>query len=66
MRHSTGLKRFAGLSRGAVLILAAATLAGCVYYPSGYGRGAGYGAPGVTVVAPPVVLGGWWGDWDDD
>lgn len=71
MRNSTGLNRFAGLSRGAVLILAAAGLAGCVYYPSGYGygRSAGYyAAPAVTVVPPPVVVGGWWGGWggDDD
>lgn len=65
MRHSTGLKRFARLNRGAVLLLAASALAGCVYYPSGYGYGRG-GAPAVAVVAPPVVVGGWWGDWGDD
>jgi hypothetical protein len=50
---------------GAVLALglAGVSLAGCVYYPSGYG---GYGyAPGYyaapAYVAPPVVIGGWWG-----
>jgi len=46
------------LSRFAALILAGVSLAGCVYYPSGYGYGY---APGY-VAAPPVVVGGWgWG-----
>lgn len=44
------------------LALAGASLAGCVYYPSGYGYGY---APGYyaqpAYVAPPVVVGGWWG-----
>jgi hypothetical protein len=52
----------------AAVVFASVSLAGCVYYPSGYGYGYGYG-PGY-VVAPPVgvVVGGGWG-WhgrDDD
>jgi hypothetical protein len=47
----------------AALALAGMTLAGCVYYPSGYGYGYGYG-PGYYA-APPVgvVVGGGWGWW---
>ncbi|MDE2239139.1 MAG: hypothetical protein KGJ73_04325 [Rhodospirillales bacterium] len=66
MRHTTGFKAIANLRRAAVLALAATGLAGCVYYPAGYGHGrGGYYAPAVTVVPPPIVFGGWWGDDDD-
>ncbi|MBU6418976.1 MAG: hypothetical protein KGQ79_04530 [Proteobacteria bacterium] len=65
MKYTTSLKAIASLRRAAVLALAAAGLAGCVYYPSGYGRGSGYYAPAVTVAPPPIVFGGWWGDDDD-
>ncbi len=51
----------------AALALAAASLGGCVYYPSGYGYGYGY-SPGYYAAppayyAPPVSLyfGGGWG-----
>ncbi len=42
--------------------LAATSLAGCVYYPSGYAYGPGYAAPAYAY-APPVnvVVGGGWG-----
>ncbi len=45
----------------AALVLAAASLAGCVYYPSGYGYAPGYYAP--AYYGPPVgvVIGGGWG-----
>ncbi len=47
------------LSRFAVLLLAGVSLAGCVYYPSGYGYGY---APAYVAPAPAVVVGGWgWG-----
>jgi hypothetical protein len=48
----------------AALALAGVSLAGCVYYPSGYGYGyaPGYYSPGY-VAAPPVVIGGGWGWW---
>ncbi len=45
--------------------LAGMSLAGCVYYPSGYAYGGPGYAPGY-VAAPPVnvvVAGGWWGGW---
>jgi hypothetical protein len=52
------------LVRIATLGLAGASLAGCVYYPSGYAYGGGY-APGYYAAQPvyvaPVVVGGWWG-----
>ncbi|MBB5372033.1 hypothetical protein [Acidocella aromatica] len=48
------------MARIAAIALAGASLAGCVYYPSGYGY---YAQP--AYVAPPVVVGGWWG-WGDD
>lgn len=47
-----------------LLSLAATSLAGCVYYPSGYGYGYGpgyYAAPAVVVQPAPVMVGGWWG-----
>lgn len=48
------------LARIAAVALVGASLAGCVYYPSGYGYAPGYyGGPGYY--APPVVVGGWWG-----
>jgi hypothetical protein len=54
------------LVKVAAVVLASVSLAGCVYYPGGYGYGYG---PGYAV-APPVgvVVGGGWG-WhggDDD
>ena len=50
------------LGAAAALLLTGASLAGCVYYPSGYGYGPGYYAPGY-VYGPPVgvVVGGGWG-----
>ena len=52
------------LVKVAAVVLASVSLAGCVYYPGGYGYGPGY------AVAPPVgvVVGGWgWhGGGDDD
>ncbi|WP_073211963.1 hypothetical protein [Acidocella aminolytica] len=55
----------------ALLALMGAALAGCVYYPSGYGYGYGYSsgyyaAPSVVVQPAPVVIGGWWGWGGDD
>ncbi len=51
--------------RLALLLVAGASLAGCVYYPSGYGYGYGYGtgyyAPAYVAPAPVVVVGGGWG-----
>jgi hypothetical protein len=47
----------------AALGLAGLSLAGCVYYPSGYGYGY---APGYYAPAPvygAVVVGGGWGHW---
>ena len=53
------------LGRFAALALAGASLAGCVYYPSGYGYGyaPGYYAAPAYAYAPPVdvVVGGGWG-----
>ncbi len=49
------------LARAAAVALAGASLAGCVYYPSGYGYSSGYYASPVYVAPPPVVIGGWWG-----
>jgi hypothetical protein len=49
-------KRALGLV--AVLGLAGLSLAGCVYYPSGYGYAPGYYAP--AYVAPAPVFGGVW------
>ena len=50
------------MARIAAVALAGVSLAGCVYYPSGYGYGY---APGYyaepAYVAPTVVVGGWWG-----
>jgi hypothetical protein len=52
----------------AALMIAGVSLAGCVYYPSGYGYGpaysSGYYAPAYAY-APPVnvVVGGGWGGW---
>jgi len=50
----------------AALGLAGLSLAGCVYYPSGYGYGyaPGYYAPAYVAPAPVyggVVIGGWGG-----
>lgn len=66
-----------GISRVAAIALACVSLGGCVYYPRGYGYGyaasPGYYQP--AYVAPPVVVGGWWGGgwgrgwgrgWHDD
>lgn len=50
-----------GIGRVAALAFACAALAGCVYYPSGYGYAAGPGYYQPAYVAPPVVVGGWWG-----
>ena len=62
MINKTAHKPFIALRRVALLALAAAGLAGCVYYPSGYGYGSGYYAAAPVVVQPaPVVVGGWWG-----
>jgi hypothetical protein len=64
-QQSRGMKfSLANAVRVAVLVAAGASLAGCVYYPSGYGYGYapsyGYAAP--VAVAPTVVVGGgWWG-----
>ncbi|MDE1897071.1 MAG: hypothetical protein KGH91_08355 [Rhodospirillales bacterium] len=70
MKTMIGFKAIYGLRRALVLGFAAAGLAGCVYYPSGYGYGynSGYYAPPVVTVAPaPIVVGGWWGGgWDHD
>ncbi len=56
----------------AAVVLAGVSLAGCVYYPNGYGYsyGPGYYSP-AYVAAPPVgvVVGGGWGwggGWDHD
>jgi hypothetical protein len=62
--NGTAHKRFATLRHVALLALAGAGLAGCVYYPSGYGYGYNsgyYAAPSVVVQPAPVVVGGWWG-----
>jgi hypothetical protein len=49
----------------AALALTAATLSGCVYYPSNryaYGGGGYYApAPAVVVAPAPIVVGGYWG-----
>jgi hypothetical protein len=59
----TGMKRAKrALRLIAVLGLAGVSLAGCVYYPSGYAYGPGYYAP--AYVAPAPVYGGvWFGGW---
>ncbi|HUM09147.1 MAG TPA: hypothetical protein VLT37_09790 [Acidocella sp.] len=49
------------LARIAAVALAGASLAGCVYYPSGYGYAPGYYAEPAYVAPAPVVVGGWWG-----
>lgn len=61
MTDGTKHRYFTTLRRAALLTLAAAGLAGCVYYPSGYGYSSGYYASPVVVQPAPVVVGGWWG-----
>ncbi len=66
MMITPAFRPFKTIRCAALLVLAAGGLAGCVYYPAGYGHNSGYAvAPSVTVVPPPVVVGGWWGDWGD-
>jgi len=54
-----------GIARIAALLIGGLSLAGCVYYPNGYGYGygapAGYYAAPVYVAPVPVVVGGGWG-----
>ncbi|MGC9269985.1 hypothetical protein [Acidiphilium sp.] len=63
------------LRKGLVLLAAGAAaigLSGCVYYPSSYGYGGGYGYPAYVAPAPVVsgslFLGGgyWGGGWGGD
>ncbi len=69
MMNKTVHKPLAMFRRMVLLTLAGAGLAGCVYYPSGYGYGYNsgyYAAPAVVVQPAPVVVGGWWGGgWGD-
>jgi hypothetical protein len=52
----------------AALVLTGMSLAGCVYYPSGYGYGYGPSYGPAYVAAPPVAVSvgggwGWGGGW---
>jgi hypothetical protein len=52
-----------------LVLLAAAALSGCAYYPTPYGYGYGYPAayPAYGYAAPSVSIGFWGGDgrWHD-
>ena len=68
------MKRYLrAVGAAAVLTLAGAVLAGCVYYPDGYGYNTRYYGPAYAPAysyVPPVVLGfgdgdRWGGGWGD-